>query len=41
MNLANEGLEARKKAEEIASEKRKTKEDKSWEGAEYFFCSFT
>jgi DnaJ family protein C protein 8 len=33
MNLANEGLEARKKEEEVASKKRKAEEDKSWEGA--------
>ena len=32
MNLANEGLEARKKDEEIASKKRKAEEDKRWEG---------
>ncbi len=32
MNLANEGLEARKKDEEIASKKRKVEEDKHWEG---------
>ncbi|KAF8920402.1 hypothetical protein CPB85DRAFT_1211641 [Mucidula mucida] len=31
MNLANEGLEARKKDEEIASKKRKVEEDKHWE----------
>ncbi|KAF9560483.1 DnaJ-domain-containing protein [Agrocybe pediades] len=31
MNLANEGLEARKKDEEIAQRKRKAEEDKSWE----------
>lgn len=35
MNLANEGLEARKKEEEVASKKRKAEEDKSWEGALY------
>jgi DnaJ family protein C protein 8 len=32
MNLANEGLEARKKDEEVAQRKRKAEEDKSWEG---------
>ena len=32
MNLANEGLEARKKEEEIAVRKRKAEEDKQWEG---------
>lgn len=33
MNLANEGLEARKKEEEVAAKKRKAEEDKLWEGA--------
>lgn len=32
MNLANEGLEARKKEEEVTSRKRKAEEDKVWEG---------
>jgi DnaJ family protein C protein 8 len=32
MNLANEGLEARKKDEEVATRKRKAEEDKQWEG---------
>ncbi len=32
MNLANEGLEARKKDEEIAGKKRKAEEDRHWEG---------
>jgi DnaJ family protein C protein 8 len=32
MNLANEGLEARKKDEEVAQRKRKAEDDKSWEG---------
>jgi len=31
MNLANEGLEARKKEEEVVSRKRKAEEDKAWE----------
>jgi DnaJ family protein C protein 8 len=31
MNLANEGLEARKKDEEVAARKRKAEEDKLWE----------
>jgi len=31
MNLANEGLEARKKEEEVASRKRKAEDDASWE----------
>lgn len=32
MNLANEGLEARKKDEEVATKKRKAEEDTRWEG---------
>lgn len=32
MNLANEGLEARKKDEEVAQRKRKAEDDKTWEG---------
>ena len=32
MNLANEGLEARKKEEEVAAKKRKAEDDKLWEG---------
>ncbi|KAF8632273.1 hypothetical protein AX15_002015 [Amanita polypyramis BW_CC] len=32
MNLANEGLEAKKKEEEVAAKKRKAEEDKVWEG---------
>ncbi|KAG6821290.1 hypothetical protein H0H93_000150 [Arthromyces matolae] len=31
MNLANEGLEARKKEEEVVAKKRKAEEDKHWE----------
>ncbi|KAH7930215.1 DnaJ-domain-containing protein [Leucogyrophana mollusca] len=31
MNLANEGLEARKKEEEVTARKRKAEEDKTWE----------
>jgi len=31
MNLANEGLEARKKDEEVANRKRKAEDDKHWE----------
>lgn len=31
MNLANEGLEARKKDEEVATKKRKAEEEKAWE----------
>jgi DnaJ family protein C protein 8 len=33
MNLANEGLEARRKEEEAAAKKRKAEEDARWEGA--------
>ena len=32
MNLANEGLEAKKKEEEVNNRKRKAEEDKNWEG---------
>jgi hypothetical protein len=32
MNLANEGFEARKKEEEVATKKRKAEDDKAWEG---------
>lgn len=32
MNLANEGLEAKKKEEEVLARKRKAEEDASWEG---------
>ena len=32
MNLANEGLEAKKKDEEVAAKKRKAEDDKVWEG---------
>ena len=35
MNLANEGLEARKKEEEVNMKKRKAEEDKTWEGMFY------
>ncbi|KAJ2921476.1 hypothetical protein H1R20_g15615, partial [Candolleomyces eurysporus] len=31
LNLANEGLEARKKEEEVASKKRKAEEEQAWE----------
>ncbi|TFK70337.1 DnaJ-domain-containing protein [Pluteus cervinus] len=31
MNLANEGLEARKKDDEVATKKRKAEEDRQWE----------
>lgn len=39
MNLANEGLEARKKDEEVATKKRKAEDDKHWEGALLFFST--
>ena len=32
MNLANEGLEAKKKEDEVLAKKRKAEEDASWEG---------
>lgn len=32
MNLANEGLEAKKKEDEVASRKRKAEEEAAWEG---------
>ena len=32
MNLANEGLEAKKKEEEVMAKKRKAEEDANWEG---------
>jgi DnaJ family protein C protein 8 len=32
MNLANEGLEAKKKEEEVIAKKRKAEDDASWEG---------
>ena len=39
MNLANEGLEARKKEEEVNAKKRKAEEDAQWEGEwAYFSC---
>jgi DnaJ homolog subfamily C member 8 len=40
MNLANEGLEARKKEEEITSRKRKAEEDKTWEGTSDYSVEF-
>jgi len=41
MNLANEGLEARKKDEEVAQRKRKAEEDKTWEGTLLPFTYFS
>jgi len=37
MNLANEGLEARKKEEEVTHKKRKAEDDKLWEGKWFTF----
>lgn len=34
MNLANEGLEARKKEDEVNAKKRKAEEDARWEGGQ-------
>lgn len=43
MNLANEGLEAKKKEDEVNNRKRKAEEDKNWEGTyciiSYYVCS--
>jgi len=36
MNLANEGLEAKKKEDEVSARKRKAEEDKQWEGVYSF-----
>ena len=38
MNLANEGLEARRKEEEAATKKRKAEEDARWEGTHSSVC---
>jgi DnaJ family protein C protein 8 len=35
MNLANEGLEARRKEEESATKKRKAEDDARWEGTSF------
>lgn len=32
MNLANEGLEAKKKEDEVNAKKRKAEDDANWEG---------
>ena len=40
MNLANEGLEARKKEEEVNARKRKAEDDASWEGALFISCVY-
>ena len=38
MNLANEGLEAKRKEEEVNAKKRKAEEEKVWEGAPTGSC---
>lgn len=38
--MANEGLEARKKDEEVAARKRKAEEDKLWEGMSHILSHF-
>ncbi|KAG8766120.1 hypothetical protein FRC12_007078 [Ceratobasidium sp. 428] len=40
MNLANEGLEARRKEEEASAKKRKAEEDVRWEGVCFRFSAF-
>ena len=40
MNLANEGFEARKKEEEVATKKRKAEDDARWEGELRHPCLF-
>ena len=41
MNLANEGLEARKKEEEVNAKKRKAEEEAQWERMSLvYFCLF-
>ena len=37
MNLANEGLEAKRKEEETLAKKRKAEEDANWEGMPQWF----
>jgi hypothetical protein len=39
MNLANEGFEARKKEEEVATKKRKVEEDANWEGMRLYYST--
>ena len=41
MNLANEGLEAKRKEEETLSKKRKAEDDANWEGMPPRFLSCT
>lgn len=40
MNLANEGLEARKKEEEVSARKRKAEDDANWEGVLRFLAFY-
>lgn len=40
MNLANEGLEAKKKEDEVSTRKRKAEEDKSWEGTYWIISNY-
>lgn len=40
MNLANEGLEARKKEEEVMAKKRKAEEEATWEGEPHCVSCF-
>jgi DnaJ family protein C protein 8 len=39
MNLANEGLEVKRKEDEATAKKRKAEEDKLWEGLSHLPCS--
>ena len=44
MNLANEGLEAKKKEDEVNAKKRKAEEDAQWEGMSsyaLFACAYS
>lgn len=41
MNLANEGLEAKRKEEETMQKKRKAEDDKTWEGAQTSSNNYT
>ncbi len=39
MNLANEGLEAKKKEDEVSARKRKAEDDANWEGTVAYHVS--
>lgn len=41
MNLANEGLEAKRKEDEVSQRKRKAEEEKTWEGAPVSFLTLS